>query len=136
MSKISRLSWSLKTESPQSSKIIKQVFTNKDGSGGDLYLACSDSSIDYSQITAIYKKRWSVEEFHKSLKSNTSLEKSPTRVKRTQQNHFFAAIYAFVKLELLKMKKSINHFAIKARLYMNALKASFQELHAINATLD
>lgn len=115
--------------------LIKQVFTNKDGSEGDLYLACSDSSIDYSQITAIYQKRWSVEEFHKSLKQNASLEKSPTRVKRTQQNHFFAAIYAFVKLEHLKMKKSMNHFAIKARLYMNALKASFQELHAINATL-
>ena len=76
-----------------------------------------------------------MEKFHKSLKSNASLEKSPTRVKRTQQNHFFAAIYAFVKLEQLKMKKSMNHFAIKARLYMNALKASFQELRAINATL-
>jgi hypothetical protein len=112
-----------------------KIYTNKNGSEEELYLACSDSAIDYSQITTIHQKRWIVEEFHKSLKSNASLEKSPTRVKRNQQNHFFAAIYAFVKLEQLKMKKSMNHFAIKARKYMNALKASFQKLHAINAIL-
>ena len=115
--------------------LVKQFFTNKDDSEGQIYLACSDSSCDYSQITAIYQKRWSVEEFHKSLKQNASLEKSPTRVKRTQTNHFFASIYAFVKLEQLKIKKSINHFAIKAKLYINALKASMKELHYMNQAL-
>ena len=54
--------------------LLKQVFTNKDDSEGVLYLACSDSSSDYSQITAIYQKRWNIEEFHKSLKQNASLE--------------------------------------------------------------
>lgn len=115
--------------------LFKQFFTNKDDSEGELYLACSDSSSDYSQITAIYQKRWSVEEFHKSLKQNASLEKSPTHVKKTQQNHFFASIYAFVKLEQLKMKKSMNHFAIKARLYINAMKASMNELHCMKQAL-
>ena len=115
--------------------LVKQFFTNKDDSEGVLYLACSDSSSDYSQITAIYQKRWSVEEFHKSLKQNASLEKSPTHVKKTQQNHFFASIYAFVKLECLKMKNSMNHYAIKARLYINALRASMKELHSMREAL-
>jgi len=39
-----------------------------------------------------YKKRWKVEVFHKSLKSNASLAKSPTRTLRTQSNHVFMAI--------------------------------------------
>ena len=112
--------------------LVKRFFTNKDYSEGVLYLACSDSSRDYSQITAIYQKRWSVEVYHKSLKQNASLEKSPTRVKRTQTNHFFAAIYAFVKLEKIKIKQSLNHFAIKTKLYMNALKASMKELQYLN----
>jgi hypothetical protein len=115
--------------------LVKQFFTNKDDSEGVLYLACSDSSSDYSQITAIYQKRWSIEEFHKSLKQNASLEKSPTHVKKTQQNHFFASIYAFVKLECLKIKNSMNHFAIKTRLYINALKASMKELHTMSEAL-
>ena len=115
--------------------LVKQFFTNKDDSEGVLYLACSDSSSDYSQITAIYQKRWSIEEFHKSLKQNASLEKSPTQVKKTQQNHFFASIYTFVKLECLKIKNSMNHFAIKTRLYINALKASMKELHTMSEAL-
>ena len=45
--------------------LAKQVFTNKDGSIGVLYLASSDLQITYDRITAIYQKRWNVEVFHK-----------------------------------------------------------------------
>ena len=73
--------------------------------------------------------------FRHLLKQNASLEISPTHVKKTQQNHFFASIYAFVKLECLKIKNSMNHFAIKTRLYINALKASMKELHTMSEAL-
>ena len=79
------------------------------------------------------KSRFS--KFRHLLKQNASLEKSPTHVKKTQQNHFFASIYAFVKLVCLKMKNSMNHFAIKTRLYINALKASMKELHTMSEAL-
>ena len=59
--------------------LYRQVFTNKDGSIGILYLACSDLNCDVTKIEAIYKKRWNVEVFHKTLKSNVGLAKSPTR---------------------------------------------------------
>ena len=59
--------------------IHRQVFTNKDGSTGILYLACSDINCDASKIETIYKKRWNVEVFHKTLKSNTGLANSPTK---------------------------------------------------------
>ena len=72
--------------------LIKQVFTNGDGSTGILYLISSDLTIDYTQVTTIYKKRWKVEEYHKSLKQNASLEKSPTKTVVTQSNHFFASL--------------------------------------------
>jgi len=36
--------------------LAKQVFTNKDGSTGVLYLASSDILLDYGRITAIYQK--------------------------------------------------------------------------------
>ncbi|MGI0062531.1 MAG: IS701 family transposase, partial [Nitrosotalea sp.] len=51
--------------------LIKQVFKNEDDTVGELYLACSDLSLSYQQIATIYKKRWGVEEYHKSIKSNT-----------------------------------------------------------------
>ena len=73
--------------------------------------------------------------FRHLLKQNASLENSPTHVKKTQQNHFFDSIYAFVKLECLKIKNSMNYFAIKTRLYINALKASMKELHTMSEAL-
>jgi hypothetical protein len=57
--------------------LAKQVFTNQDGSTDILYLAASDTTLDFDQVTIIYQKRWKVEEYHKSIKSNTGLAKSP-----------------------------------------------------------
>ena len=106
----------------------KQVFANVDGANGVLYLITSDLTLDNTQITAIYNRRWKVEEYHKSLKQNASLEKSPTKTVVTQSNHFFASIFAFFKLENLKAKTKLNHFALKTKIYTKALHAAFNEL--------
>lgn len=108
--------------------IAEQVFTNQDKSTGILYLATNDLSLDFDQLTAIYQKRWKVEEYHKSIKSNTGLAKSPTKTVTTQNNHFFASIYSFFKLEQLSCKAKLNHFALKSKLYVKALSVSFKEL--------
>jgi len=111
--------------------LTKKVFTNKDGSSGILYLVCNDTTLDGGQIYAIYKKRWKVEEYHKSLKSNLGLEASPTKVQRTQSNHVFGAIYAYFKLEMLSVKQGMNHFALKSKLLVSATRAAFDLLQNI-----
>ena len=108
--------------------LAKQVFINEDGSRGTLYLVTSDLTLTYDQITALYQKRFRVEGYHKSLKQNASLEKSPTRTETTQQNHFFASVCAYVKLERLKLKQGVNHFALKSKIYLSALKSAYAEL--------
>jgi len=52
----------------------------------------------------------------KSLKHNANLAKSPTRTVKTQSNHIVLSILAFFKLETLKIKHHLNHFALKAKL--------------------
>jgi hypothetical protein len=37
--------------------LAKQVFTNKDGSKGTLYLVTSDLTLNYDQMTKLYQKR-------------------------------------------------------------------------------
>ena len=111
--------------------ITKQVFINKNQSTGILYLACSNLDLTATDINTIYQKRWKVEEFHKSLKSNLALAQSPTGIAHTQKNHIFACFFAFVKLERLRVKTKLNHFALKAKLYFNAIRASFSHLQKI-----
>lgn len=111
--------------------VVKQVFTNADGSTGILYLVTNNMECTYEDITTIYGKRWNVEPYHKSLKQNASLQKSPTRTVTTQSNHFFAALCAYVKLEMLKDTTRTNHFALKSKLYVRALRTAFAALQEL-----
>lgn len=87
-----------------------------------------DLTLAYDHITALYQKRWSVEVYHKSLKQNASLEKSPTRTETTQRNHLFACLCAYLKLEHLKLTTGHNHFALKSKIYLSALRSAYDEL--------
>ena len=114
--------------------LIKEVYVNEDNSTASLYLVCSDLTQTFQQIITIYEKRWKVEEYHKSLKQNASLCKSPTRTVVTQTNHFFSALYAFVKFETISIKTSLNHFALKSKIYVSALKIAFEEFKKLKIT--
>jgi len=108
--------------------LTKQVFTNADGSRGILYLVTSDTTLTAQTIQTLYQKRWKVEEYHKSLKSNLAFSKSPTKTIRTQSNHIFACLMAFVKMEQMRLKTRLSHLAMKGQLYQAALKSAFLQL--------
>jgi hypothetical protein len=111
--------------------LIKQIFVHEDGSHGVQYLVTSDTSLMYDDMTTIYCTRWNVEPYHKSLKQNASLEKSPTQTVTTQTNHVFGALCGSIKLELLKGTTKLNHFALKSKLYLRALRVAFDTLHTL-----
>ena len=96
-------------------------------------LVCSDLTCDGQQVATIYEKRWKVEEYHKSLKSNLGLTKSPTRTMTTQNNHVFMSLYGFFKLECLKIKHQLNHFALRAKLPIRATQMAYTELAKLQA---
>jgi len=63
-----------------------------------------------------------------SVKSNVCFSKSPTHTIKTQTNHFILSILAYEKLEWLKERNNMNHFAMKTKIYQAALKAAYEEL--------
>lgn len=113
--------------------LTKLVFTNEDDTEGTLYLVSNDLTLDANRMDTLYQRRWSVEEYHASIKGNTAVAASPTKTKQTQLNHVFASIYAFVKLEVLRVEVKLNHFALRSKLYVKALQASFDELKRLQA---
>ncbi len=50
------------------------------------------------------------------------MRKSPTETVRTQGNHCLTLIYAFVKLEQMKVVTKVNHFALRSRIYLKQSK--------------
>jgi hypothetical protein len=114
----------------------RQIFKNKDGSEGILYLISNDIELDKESIETIYQKRWKVEVFHKNIKSNTSLAKSPPKKEKTQSNHIFMSLLATAKLEGISIKKGLTAFGLKTKLYIKAQKEAFkawQQTPALNA---
>lgn len=109
-------------------RLLKKTFKNENGSTGVLYLVSNDMTSSAERLYEVYQKRWRIEEYHKSVKQNASLAKSPTKTARTQCNHVFAAIIAYCKLELLKFKTKMNHFAIKYKLIIRANQIAMEEL--------
>jgi len=109
----------------------RQVFTNKDGSTGILYLISNDLDLTATKIETIYQKRWKVEVFHKNIKSNTALAKSPTSTVRTQSNHIFMSIYASAKLEILAIQNKLSTFALRSKIYIASIKSAFSQLQAL-----
>ena len=130
--KIKRL-WLEKLDFPV--LVSRQVFKNENGTDGILYLCTSDLTLSASALSSLYQKRWKVEEYHKSLKSNASFSKSPTKRVLSQSNHFFASVIAYVKLEICRFGTHLNHFAQKAQLYQAALASAFAQLQILRASM-
>ena len=59
--------------------------------------------------------------------------KAPTKTLATQATHFFAAVLAYTKLEVLKLKGGIGHFRLKAQRYTVSLKAMYYQLGQLRA---
>ena len=108
--------------------LVKKIFKNEDDTVGVLYLASNDVNHDADYLYQTYQKRWQVELYHKSIKQNASLAKSPTKLVRSQSNHIFASIMAFCKLEMLQLITAANHFALKYKLVVIANLAAMKEL--------
>jgi hypothetical protein len=98
---------------------------------GVRYLVTNDKTMRGDRFKTLYKKRWSVEVYHESIKQNTSIGSSPAHTERTQSNHVFAS-YAYAKLELAKLKHGYNHFAIKSQIYLASLRRAMELLSAFN----
>ena len=108
--------------------LIKKIFTNEDGSTGTLYIVSNDLTSGADHLYTIYQKRWQIEVYHKSIKQNSSLAKSPTKCVKSQSNHIFSSIIAFCKLEILQINTALNHFALKYKLIVRANQIAMAEL--------
>lgn len=113
--------------------LVKPVFTNEDGSGGIRSLVSSEPPLSFADLTTTYHERWHGECSHQSLQQPVSVAKSPTQTVTTHTNHFFAALWGFIKVEGLKGKPQLNHFAVKAKLYLAALHSAFATLRTFTS---
>ena len=108
--------------------LMKKTFKNEGDSPGILYLINSDLSLDGASLLKTYKKRWKIEEYHRSIKNNTSLTKSPTKKEKSQLNHLFCSLYSFVKLEVMSLEQKVCQTSVRMKLILKVQQAGLAEL--------
>jgi len=113
-------------------RLIKQVVKNGDDDESTyLYLITNDIDLSLGEVFEIYKRRWKIEEYHKSLKQNLHIEHSSTKVEVSQRNHIHLIVCDFIKLEKLRLNYKMNHFAIKEKIYIEALQSAYQKVQEL-----
>lgn len=80
-------------------KVVKQ---------NDNYWATSDLSLNSASVKRIYRKRQTIEEFFKILKSELRIEGCPSRSTSAQLNHIYFVLIAFCQLEDFRIRKNIQ----------------------------
>ena len=70
---------------PLALRLVRQAFTNEDGSRGERYLLTSDVTLEGSDLSAIYQRRWRVEEYHFGPPSRTRPWRSRLRLRRRRR---------------------------------------------------
>jgi len=115
--------------------LIKQVFINKDRSTGTRFLVSNDFTLFGDQFTTIYKNGGALRNII-SISGRTP----PLAVLRPVLSRLSATACLLLFLLLSNWKKSncqrtLNHFVIKAKLYMAATKIAFSELKRLKENL-
>ncbi|GAB6162848.1 hypothetical protein JCM12298_20080 [Desulfothermus naphthae] len=69
-----------------------------------------------------------MEEYHKFLKSNAAGAKSPIKRVTTLIDHLVMSMIEVFKLKCLKIRHHLNHFALRAKVFIIANLADMSEL--------
>jgi hypothetical protein len=85
-------------------KVFKKVSKER----GIEYYGTNDLNLTKSDVERIYGRRWKIEEYHRGLKQQCGISKCQARKARSQRNHIWCSIHAFIALELHRIKTKIS----------------------------
>lgn len=85
-------------------KVFKAVSQHR----GVEYYGTNDLNLSWPDVESIYARRWKIEEYHRGLKQQCGISKCQARTARSQRNHIWCAINAFVVLEVHRLKNNVS----------------------------
>ena len=99
-----------------------KLFRRVDPHGNAEHWATSHLDLTEDARHSYAERAWRIEEYHRSLKQFTGVERAQFRRARLQRNHIGLALRAFVRLELHRVSCWISHAEAKASIIRQALR--------------
>ena len=87
----------------------------------DEFLISSFGKIEMTKLSEILGENYSHDMFTKKL----------LLVETSQLNHIYLCTCGFIRLEYLRINQGLNHFAIKEKIYIQALSTAYHEVEKL-----
>lgn len=84
------------------------VFKTVSPQRGVEYYGTNDLNLSWPDVERIYVRRWKIEEYHRGLKQQAGVSRCQARTARSQRNHIWCAIHAFLTLELHRTETNVS----------------------------
>ena len=78
------------------------------------------------QISALVKKRWEIEVFHRGLKQTCGLEQCQARTSRAQRNHIVLSVLTWIKQAALRKQCNISFYQQQWNTIKDAIAAQMK----------
>lgn len=101
---------------------LVKLFRRVDPHGNAEHWATSRLELTGDARHSYAERDWRIEEYHRSLKQFTGIERAQFRRARCQRNHIGLALRAFVRLELHRVSQWVSHAEAKASIIRHALR--------------
>lgn len=99
-----------------------KVFKSASNRRGVEYYGTNNLNLTKSEVKRIYCKRWQIEEYHRGLKQQCGVAKCQAGTERSQRNHIFCSIQAFLALEFNRLKTGITWQQAKLSIARDAIQ--------------
>ena len=101
---------------------LVRVFRTVDPNGNAQHWATDLLDLSESSRQAYADRAWRIEEYHRSLKQFTGVERAQFRLEIAQRNHIGLALRAFVRLELHRTFTLVSHYHSKLSIVRDAIR--------------
>ena len=88
-------------------KIYKEAYRYYIIGAADLKDLSGISAVDFERV---HTAHWSIERFHRAIKQVCNIERFQVRREHPIKNHIFCALKGFVRLEFMRLDKTISHW--------------------------
>ena len=79
--------------------------------------------------SALERKAWGIESYHRSLKQYCGAERSQARSAIGQGNHLLLSVRAYLRLEVHRVRTGVSHFEAKCRIMREAMRSFLTAPH-------
>ena len=102
---------------------LVRLFRSVSRDGRAEHWATNRLEMTEAERSALERRAWGIESYHRSLKQHCGAERSQVRSAIGQGNHLLLAVRAYLRLEVHRIRTGISHFEAKASIIREAIRA-------------